>query len=161
MFPISEGGMREKVIRWCLIVVFALAAFPAEAQATDRQLDIGEILVLSPEAPVAAVVVGNPEVLDVAVQGDKSVLVFGRASGSSDVVMLNAQHEVVYSERYTVDGGAAEPPAAAAALAPRQHTITVRGPGGQGMTEAEWICDAERRCRQGAADAAAAPGAAE
>ena len=79
MFPISEGGMREKIIRCCLIVVLALAAFPAEAQANDRQLDIGQILVLSPEAPVAAVVVGNPEVVDVAVQGDKSVLVFGRS----------------------------------------------------------------------------------
>ena len=159
MFPISEGGMREKIIRCCLIVVLALAAFPAEAQANDRQLDIGQILVLSPEAPVAAVVVGNPEVVDVAVQGDKSVLVFGRASGSSDVVMLNAQHEVVYSQRYTVDSGAAEPPAPRAMPAPRQHTITVRGPGGQGMTEAEWVCNAERRCRKGTA--AAASGAEE
>lgn len=140
------------MIRWLLVIAFVVTAFSARAE--NRRLETGQILVLSMDVPVSAVVVGDPEILDVAVEGEKAVLVFGRSPGASDVVMLNSEHEVVYSARFTVAGPAepeaerAEPPVAVR----DRPTVTVRGPTDQGMGEVQWVCDSKRRCRKGASE---------
>lgn len=140
------------MIRWFLALAMVAAVWPAHAE--NLRLDIGEIRVLPMDVPVATVVVGNPKIVDVAVEGEKAVLVFGRASGSSDVVMLNAAHEVVYSARFAVNGAAEQQaePAGRAAVAPAGATVTVRGPTEQGMAEVRWVCSADRRCRRGATE---------
>lgn len=140
------------MLRAFLTATLVFASFSVHAQ--NPRLDIGQILVLAPDAPVAAVVVGNPKILDIAVEGERTVLVFGKASGTSDVVMLNEMHEVVYSARFTVAGPVEprpQPPVAARAPAPAPPTVTVRGPTEQGMGEVRWVCGADRRCKKDAA----------
>jgi len=151
MLKVYKIGKWEKVLRSFFAIAAIVTAFSAQAQ--NPQLDLGEILVLSMDAPVAAVVVGDPKILDVAVEGERTVLVFGKSAGASDVVMLNAEHEVVYSQRFTVDGSNEPLPVAdQRPVAADPPTVTVRGPTEQGMAEVRWVCGAGQRCKKGAAE---------
>ena len=97
----------------------SLAAFAAPASANGHgpafmghvhqgpvtvSLDHTELLRLP--YPAAAVVVGNPEIADVAVHSTDTLLVLGRSYGSTNVIAMDASGRVIINQRISV--GASE-----------------------------------------------------
>ena len=76
-----------------LVLVLALSAAPAGAQATDvipAALGVGRSLPITLPVAVTKVVVANPEVADAVVLGERDVVVMGKATGETDVILLLA-----------------------------------------------------------------------
>jgi Flp pilus assembly secretin CpaC len=76
---------------------FALAT-PGRAQTTDRDilrvdLSSGRSYPIQTVVPVTNVSVANPEVADVAVVGERNVVINGRAPGETDVILFQSDNQ--------------------------------------------------------------------
>jgi len=69
----------------------AIAPRPAAAQATDIiavSLGVGRSYPITLPVPVTKVVVANPEVADAVVLGERDVVLIGKSTGETDVILL-------------------------------------------------------------------------
>lgn len=119
-----------------IICIAALMA-PWPAAAGEIMLAIGGVEVIQSPVPVGTVVVGEPKVADVAVDGTSAILVFGRGSGETDLVVLDRERKTIMTTRVTVGGAA------------RGGTVTVRRASDKGITDEIWNCSATVSCVKG------------
>jgi pilus assembly protein CpaC len=73
------------------LAAIAAAPRPAAAQATDIiavSLGVGRSYPITLPVPVTKVVVANPEVADAVVLGEREVVLIGKATGETDVILL-------------------------------------------------------------------------
>jgi Flp pilus assembly secretin CpaC len=87
---------RQKLIaglRACALSLILLLAPTAVGRASDDTitLTLGTGSVFSLERPFETVLIGNPNVVDVRAQDDRSVVLKGLARGSSNIVFVDAQ----------------------------------------------------------------------
>jgi Flp pilus assembly secretin CpaC len=111
--------------------VIALSFVPAIlADADDGVLvvGLGRISVVHAKQSIATVAVGDPEIADVAIEGDRSVMVFGKKSGQTDLVLMNDAHQPIVSSHILVGamGGS--------------DVIIIRRPGKNGIDAEPWYC---------------------
>ena len=92
-------------------------------------MSIGQVSVLRPSAKVSTVVVGNPAVADVVVEGDSAVLVMARTAGQTDVVMLDQDRQVLQTTKVAVTGEGTGP-----------DYVTVRRMGEGGVADEQLMC---------------------
>lgn len=111
--------------------VFSVIAYSAMAQ--EMSLSVGQVSVVPVSTAPGSVVVGNPKVADVAVEGN-AVMVMGVGAGETDLVILGTKKEVLYSGRVAVRG------------AGDLDAVVVRGAGDAGVTDAVWECPPGRPC---------------
>lgn len=71
-----------------LSVVLALAAFPAAAQQRMIQVAINTAELVQLETTPGSVLVANPAIADVVVEGGKQVFVLGKAPGETQLYIL-------------------------------------------------------------------------
>lgn len=113
-------------------VAVLAAAIPALAE--DIPLAVGQVSVITPGPKIGTVVVGDPRIADVTVDGETTILVFGKAKGATDLVVFDQTRAIVYSGQITV-----------AAVA-NEDDVVVRGPGQADVT---WTCGDDMACRRG------------
>lgn len=115
------------MIRPFVFATILAAAFPAFAE--DIAVDVGKVATLSTGEAPGTVVVGDPRVADVAVEGG-TILVFGKSAGETDLVVFDKRREIILAERILVGGVGSD------------DSVLVIGPG----TAARWNCRTGDRC---------------
>lgn len=88
------------MMRFVAILAVLLASSPAYAQSVLVHLDEAKILKFN--QPASSIIVGNPAVADITVQDDQSALLFGKAPGSTNILVLDASGRQVQNIRVQV-----------------------------------------------------------
>lgn len=110
-------------------LLFASALASTIARGEDFiAIGIGRLTVVRATQAIATVAVGDPAVADVAVEGDRSVMVFGKRPGQTDLVLMGHNNRQIMRSRIVVGtmGG--------------EDTVVVRRPKSDGMDEEAWFC---------------------
>lgn len=71
--------------------------------ARDIEVLIDQATMLRLKRPAAEIVVGNPSIADVAVQNSKVLVLTGKSFGETNLVVLDAQGEVIVNRRVVVE----------------------------------------------------------
>ena len=102
----------------------------AQAQPQDIiTVGVGRIFVIEAPDTVSAVLVGNPDIADIAVEGKTSVAIFGKSMGATDLVLMDLDHLEMMAVLIEV-----EP------VAIPSDTLVVRRPRIGGIEEEIFIC---------------------
>jgi Flp pilus assembly secretin CpaC len=113
-------------------VSLALLLAPAATAGADDgflAVGLGRISVVHARQSIATVAVGDPEIADVAIEGDRSVMVFGKKSGQTDLVLMNDAHQPIVSSHILVGPGGGG-----------TDMIIVRRSGKEGISTEPWYC---------------------
>jgi Flp pilus assembly secretin CpaC len=86
----------------CVIAIFWL--IPQIAQAADDMLRVymDHARVLKLDRPVSKVIVGNSQVADATVADPKTIVLTGRAFGTTNIVLLDADGNAILDDRILV-----------------------------------------------------------
>ena len=86
------------------VAVFAFAVTPGSAAAAaDLMVRYDQSQLLRLPRPVAEVIIGNPSIADVSVQGGNLLVVTGKAFGITNIIALDADRNVIQDQRVVVD----------------------------------------------------------
>lgn len=118
------------------IICIAALLGPCAALASEIQLRVGGVEMIESPVPVGTVVVGEPKVADVAVDGPNAILVFGKGSGETDLVVLDRERRAIMTAHVLVTPS------------DRGGAVTVRRSGEKGMVDEIWNCSASS-CAKG------------
>lgn len=83
----------------CLLAVAPLAT----AHAADLVVRYDQSQLLRLPRPVAEVIIGNPSIADVTVQGGNLLVVTGKTFGVTNIIALDADRNVIQDQRVVVD----------------------------------------------------------
>ena len=83
----------------CLMV----AATGAAAAAADLVVRYDQSQLLRLPRPVSEVIIGNPSIADVTVQGGNLLVVTGKTFGVTNIIALDADRNVIQDQRVVVD----------------------------------------------------------
>lgn len=83
----------------CLLV----GATPDAAHAADLIVRYDQSQLLRLPRPVAEVIIGNPSIADVTVQGGNLLVVTGKTFGVTNIIALDADRNVIQDQRVIVD----------------------------------------------------------
>jgi len=78
----------------------ALSALPAKAGDLVVRYDQSTLLKLP--RPVAEVIIGNPSIADVAIQGGNMMVVTGKSFGVTNIIALDSAKEIIQDQRLIV-----------------------------------------------------------
>jgi hypothetical protein len=84
-------------------VLAAGAAQPVLSATRDIEVLIDQATMLRLERSAAEIVVGNPSIADVAVQSGKVLVLTGKSFGETNLIVLDAQGEVIINRRVVVE----------------------------------------------------------
>jgi hypothetical protein len=87
------------LIAACLIAGSPLAA----AKAADLVVRYDQSQLLRLPRPVSEVIIGNPTIADVTVQGGNLLVVTGKTFGVTNIIALDADRNVIQDQRVVVD----------------------------------------------------------
>ncbi len=83
------------------VALLALVA-AGDAHAGDLIVRYDQSQLLRLPRPVAEVIIGNPSIADVAVQGGNLLVVTGKTFGVTNIIALDAQRNVIQDQRIVV-----------------------------------------------------------
>jgi hypothetical protein len=86
-------------------VMFAAAVLfaPQTARASDLVVRYDQSQLIRLPRPAAEVIVGNPSIADVAIQGGNLLAVTGKSFGVTNIIALDAQRNVIQDQRIVVE----------------------------------------------------------
>lgn len=76
---------------------------PASAGAADLVVNYDQSQLLRLPRPVSEVIIGNPSIADVAVQGGNLLVITGKSFGITNIIALDADRNVIQDQRVVVD----------------------------------------------------------
>lgn len=76
---------------------------PLSAEAADLVVAYDQSQLLRLPRPVSEVIIGNPSIADVAVQGGNLLVVTGKSFGVTNIIALDADRNVIQDQRIIVD----------------------------------------------------------
>ena len=121
--------MTKHILAIATLAVLLASAFAAGAEDGFLVVGVGRISLVHAKQSIATVAVGNPEIADVAIEGDRSVMVFGKKSGETDLVLMNDAHRPIVSSHILVSPGGSG-----------ADMIIIRRPGKDGIVAEPWFC---------------------
>ncbi|MDH4980968.1 pilus assembly protein N-terminal domain-containing protein [Hyphomicrobium sp. D-2] len=74
-----------------------------DATAADLMVRYDQSQLLRLPRPVSEVIIGNPSIADVSVQGGNLLVVTGKAFGITNIIALDADRNVIQDQRVVVD----------------------------------------------------------
>jgi hypothetical protein len=84
-------------------VVVALAfLLSAKAKASDLVVAYDQSQLLRLPRPAASVIIGNPSIADVAIQGGNLLVVTGKTFGVTNIIALDADRNIIQDQRIVV-----------------------------------------------------------
>jgi hypothetical protein len=85
-------------------VLLAAATLTAQvAQAGDLVVRYDQSQLIRLPRPAAEVIIGNPSIADVAIQGGNLLAVTGKSFGVTNIIALDAQRNVIQDQRIVVE----------------------------------------------------------
>jgi hypothetical protein len=104
--PKTSGSMRlASNLRRPLFALAcaSVAALAPHAEAADLMVRYDQSQLLRLPRPVTEVIIGNPSIADVAVQGGNLLVVTGKSFGVTNIIALDADRNVIQDQRVIVD----------------------------------------------------------
>jgi len=85
-------------------LVLALAALfcAGSARASDLIVAYDQSQLLRLPRPVASVIIGNPSIADVAIQGGNLLVVTGKTFGITNIIALDSERNIIQDQRIVV-----------------------------------------------------------
>lgn len=101
--PLIAG---DRLFRFAMLISLALtiswnSALPARAGDLIVRYDQSQLLRLP--RPAAEIIIGNPSIADVALQGGNLLVVTGKTFGITNVIALDAERNVIQDQRVLVE----------------------------------------------------------
>jgi Flp pilus assembly secretin CpaC len=94
----------KSAVNLALIALLGASAFNAtKAQADDLVVRYDQAQLLRLPRPVAEIIVGNPTIADVAIQGANLLVVTGKTFGVTNVIALDADRNIIQDQRVVVE----------------------------------------------------------
>jgi len=105
MRPSHDHSTTRRTLRFARLLPFVtmplLAA--AAAQAGDLVVRYDQSQLLRLPRPATEVIIGNPSIADVALQGGNLLVVTGKTFGITNVIALDAERNVIQDQRVIVE----------------------------------------------------------
>jgi Flp pilus assembly secretin CpaC len=92
--------------RWAIVAVIAAAGTAPcapHAGAADLLVRYDQSQLIRLPRPVAEVIIGNPSIADVSVQGGNMLVVTGKTFGVTNIIALDADKNVIQDQRVIVE----------------------------------------------------------
>jgi len=103
----SLGQISSGVLTTALVaaatVLAAISLEAATARAADLIVRYDQSQLLRLPRPIAEVIIGNPSIADVSVQGGNMLVVTGKTFGVTNVIALDAARNVIQDQRVVVE----------------------------------------------------------
>lgn len=84
------------------VIAAALTVAPVRAQANDLVVRYDQSTLLKLPRPVSEVIIGNPSIADVAIQGGTMLVVTGKSFGVTNIIALDGERNVIQDQRLIV-----------------------------------------------------------
>ena len=84
-------------------VISAVVHMPHGARAGDLIVYYDQSQLLRLPRPVAEVIIGNPSIADVAIQGGNLLVVTGKTFGMTNIIALDAERNIIQDQRVLVE----------------------------------------------------------
>ena len=84
-------------------VVAAVSHSTVAVQASDLIVYYDQSQLLRLPRPVAEVIIGNPSIADVAIQGGNLLVVTGKTFGMTNIIALDAERNIIQDQRVLVE----------------------------------------------------------
>ena len=104
-FTAAKAGTRSLTASLCAALALSFAAInvKAEEQASnDFLVQYDQARVMRIDEPATDIIVGNPSIAAVAIRGAKLLVVTGKTFGVTNVIVLNADGQVIVNRRLVV-----------------------------------------------------------
>lgn len=106
----SSTGTKATIASFAALFAIVATALglssPAAAQDDDIGVFINYARVLKIDRPVSKVIIGNPEIADIAVSDPQTVVLTGRNFGTTNLVILDAAGNALVDEKVVVSRNA-------------------------------------------------------
>lgn len=93
---------RTWAVASAIVVLLAAMMSPMGAKASDLVVAYDQSQLLRLPRPVASVIIGNPSIADVAVQGGNLLVVTGKTFGVTNIIALDAERNIIQDQRVIV-----------------------------------------------------------
>jgi Flp pilus assembly secretin CpaC len=87
----------------CVCMAAGVALSMSEARAGDLMVRYDQSQLLRLPRAASEVIIGNPSIADVAIQGGNLLVVTGKSFGVTNIIALDAQRNVIQDQRVVVD----------------------------------------------------------
>ena len=98
----SSVGMLKAALLAATTLTAAVALEATQARASDLIVRYDQSQLLRLPRPVAEVIIGNPSIADVAVQGGNLLVVTGKTFGITNIIALDGERNVIQDQRVVV-----------------------------------------------------------
>lgn len=107
MLPITARFARQKGHACALTMAFCalllpLSVAPAPAHAADLVVAYDQSQLLRLPRTVSSVIIGNPSIADVTVQGGNLLVVTGKTFGITNIIALDGERNIIQDQRVIV-----------------------------------------------------------
>jgi hypothetical protein len=95
-------AMRRVVLAAGSAIALAAMLMCGSAKAADLVIAYDQSQLLRLPRPVASVIIGNPSIADVTVQGGNLLVVTGKTFGVTNIIALDAERNIIQDQRVVV-----------------------------------------------------------
>jgi hypothetical protein len=85
------------------VVLGAVSMVPSTARANDLVVRYDQSQLLRLPRPVSEIIIGNPSIADVTVQGGNLLVVTGKTFGITNVIALDTDRNIIQDQRIVVE----------------------------------------------------------
>jgi Pilus formation protein N terminal region len=86
-----------------LVAMATVAVTGSEAQAGDLMVRYDQSQLIRLPRPATEIIIGNPSIADVTIQGGNLLVVTGKSFGVTNIIALDAQRNVIQDQRVVVE----------------------------------------------------------
>lgn len=101
--PARAGGMSTLALYVAGLLIAAMALAATEVRANDLVVRYDQSQLLRLPRPVSDIIIGNPSIADVTVQGGTVLVVTGKTFGVTNIIALDAEKNVIQDQRVVVE----------------------------------------------------------
>ncbi len=101
--PNSIARFLKTTIISAVAVLAAASNATTSAQASDLIVYYDQSQLLRLPRPVAEVIIGNPSIADVSIQGGNLLVVTGKTFGMTNIIALDAERNIIQDQRVLVE----------------------------------------------------------
>lgn len=98
----TDAPVRRAMLATGALIVLAALLVSAKARASDLVVAYDQSQLLRLPRPVASVIIGNPSIADVAIQGGNLLVVTGKTFGVTNIIALDAERNIIQDQRIVV-----------------------------------------------------------
>jgi hypothetical protein len=95
-------AMRRAALVVGSVVALVAALMCGNAKAADLIVAYDQSQLLRLPRPVASVIIGNPSIADVAIQGGNLLVVTGKTFGVTNIIALDSERNIIQDQRIVV-----------------------------------------------------------